>query len=180
MALAAPRLPFLQATIGLQKAHLPTIRRTATERGRRAGINVEFDSQGIEERLDADIESALYRSVNEAIAGYLALRPPSVLVRLDWGQRELVATVEGTWPRLTAEGQAESSDLAASRSVETPPALLAMMEEKRSLEREADRVARSLSPELMKGIQNRARALGLQLNVRAEGQVLELVAPIRR
>ncbi len=26
------------------------------------------------------------RSVDEAIAGYLALRPPSVLVRLDWGR----------------------------------------------------------------------------------------------
>ncbi len=158
----------------------PTIRRTATEQGRRTGINVEFDSNGIEERLDSDIESAVYRSVNEAIAGYLALRPPSVLVRLDWGERELVATVEGTWPRVTAEGQVEASDYAASRSVETPPALLAMMEEKRSAERDADRALRSLPPEMLKGIEGRARAMGLQMSVRDEGQVLELVARIRR
>ena len=46
----------------------------------------------------------------ESIAGYLALRPPSVLVRLDWRERELVATVEGTWPRISPEGQSESSD----------------------------------------------------------------------
>jgi len=158
----------------------PTIRRTAVERGRRAGINVEFDSHGIEERLGSDVESAVYRSVDEAIGAYLALRPPSVLVRLEWGERELVATVEGTWPRVSAEGQAEAGDLAASRSVETPPALLAMMEEKRSAEREADRASRSLPPELLKGIEGRARAMGLQMAVRDEGQVLELTARIQR
>ena len=124
----------------------PTIRRIASDRGRRTGINVEFDSQGIEDRLEPDIESAVYRSIDEAITGYLALKPPSVLVRLDWGERELVATVEGTWPRINAEGQAESSEAAAARSVETPPALLAMMEEKRSADREADRASRALPP----------------------------------
>jgi hypothetical protein len=158
----------------------PTIRRTATEQGRRSGINVEFDSHGIEERLDSDIESAVYRSVNEAIAGFLVLRPPSVLVRLEWGERELIATVEGTWPRVTADGQVEAGGLAASRTVETPPALLAMMEEKRSAEREADRASRSLPPELLKGIEGRARAMGLQMAVRDEGQVLELTARIQR
>ena len=158
----------------------PTIRRTANEQGRRAGINVEFNSHGIEERLDSDIESAVYRSVNEAIAGFLALQPPSVLIRLEWGERELVATVEGTWPRISAEGQAEASGLAASRSVETPPALLAMMEEKRSADREADRASRALPPEMLRGIEGRARALGLKMTMRDEGQVMELVAPIRR
>ncbi|MEA2025724.1 MAG: histidine kinase, partial [Chloroflexota bacterium] len=37
----------------------PTIRRIASDRGRRSGINVDFDSQGIEDRLDPDIESAV-------------------------------------------------------------------------------------------------------------------------
>ena len=158
----------------------PTIRRTADDRGRRAGINVEYDSHGIEERLDSDIESAVYRSVDEAIGGFIALQPPSVLVRMDWGERELVATVEGTWPRFNTEGQSEASDMAASRSVETPPALLAMMEEKRSAEREADRAARSLTPEMVSEIESRARALGMTLTMRDEGQVMELVAPKRR
>jgi two-component system, NarL family, sensor histidine kinase DegS len=158
----------------------PTIRRTASDRARRSGINVDFDSHGIEERIDSDIESALYRSVDEAIAGYLALEPPSVLVRLDWSPSELVATVEGTWPRVTAEGQSESSAAAASRSVDTPPALLAMMEEKRSAERAADRASRSLAPERVIEIGTRARALGLKLNLRDDGQVMELIAPISR
>jgi two-component system sensor histidine kinase DegS len=158
----------------------PTVRRTASDRGRRAGINVEFDSQGVEERLETDIESAAYRSIDEAVSGYLELRPPSVLVRLDWGEHELVATVEGTWPRTNLEGQSESSEQAASRGVETPPALLAMMEEKRSADREADLATRSLPAELIAEIGNRASALGLKLTMRDDGQVMELVAPIRR
>ncbi len=158
----------------------PTIRRIAADRARRTGINVEYDSHGPEERLDSDIESAIYRSVVEAIAGYLALRPPSVLVRLDWGERELVASVEGTWPRFNPEGQAEASEAATARSMETPPALLAMMEERRSADLEADVAARSLAPEKVKEIGERARALGLTLSIRDDGQIMELVAPIKR
>ena len=158
----------------------PTVRRFTNDRGQRAGIDVEFDSRGIEERLDSDMESALYRSIVEAIVGYLALKPPSVLVRLDWGERELVATVEGTWPRVNPEGQAEASDAASSRSVETPPALLAMMEEHRSAEREAGLAQRALPPALVDAIGQRARALGLTLTMRDDGQVMELTAPLGR
>ena len=55
-----------------------------------------------------------------------------------------------------------------------------MMEEKRSAEREADRAARSLTPEMVSEIESRARALGMTLTMRDEGQVMELVAPKRR
>jgi len=156
----------------------PTVRRIASDRTQRSGINVEFDSQGIEDRLQPDIESAVYRSIDQAIDGYLELHPPSVLVRLDWSERELVATVEGTWPRVNPEGQSEASEAAAARSVETPPALLAMMEEKRSADREADRALRALSPDRVTEIGNRARALGMTLTMRDEGQVMELVASV--
>lgn len=158
----------------------PTVRRTVADRARRSGISVEFDSHGIEDRLDSDIESAVYRSVDEAIAGYLALKPPSVLVRLDWSEQELIATVEGNWPLVNPEGQAESSGAASARSVETPPALLAMMDEKRSEERAEERVARSLPTETITQIGMRAQALGMTLTVRDEGQVTELVAPVTR
>ncbi len=158
----------------------PTVRRIAADRGRRSGINVDFDSQGIEDRLHPDIESAVYRSLDEAISGYLSLRPPSVLVRLDWAPTELVATVEGTWPRVSPEGQSESSAAAASRSADTPPALLAMMEEMRSEEREADRALRALAPEWVAGIDHRAKALDMTLTMRDEGQLMELIAPVKR
>lgn len=158
----------------------PTIRRMVSDRSRRSGINVDFDSHGIEDRIDPDLESAVYRSIDEAIIGYLALEPPSVLVRLDWSPNELVATVEGTWPRLGPEGQSESSAAANSRSVDTPPALLAMMEEKRSAEREADKASRALASERVSLIGTRARALGMRLTMRDDGQAMELVAPLSR
>lgn len=158
----------------------PTVRRIAADRSRRSGINVDYGSQGVETRLEPDLESAVYRSIDEAIAGYLELRPPSVLVRLDWSETDLVTTVEGTWPRMSSEGESESSASAASRSVDTPPALLAMMEEKRTADREADRVLRSLSTERVAAISHRARALGMTLTMRDQGQAMELVAPVRR
>lgn len=158
----------------------PTVRRFANDRGQRAGINIEFDSHGVEERLDSDLESGIYRSIVEAIVGYVQLRPPSVLVRLDWSERELVATVGGTWPRVGPEGQIEASEPAASLSVETPPALLAMMEEHRTAEREADLAQRALPPALVDTIDQRAKAIGLKLTMRDDGQVMELVAPISR
>jgi two-component system sensor histidine kinase DegS len=158
----------------------PTIRRTASDRSRRSGVSVDFASQGVEERLDPDIESALFRSVDEAIAGYLALHPPSIIVRLDWSERELLATVAGTWPLVRPDGGSEATATADSRSSETPPVLLAMMEENRSQDRETRTAARSLSPERIAEIEYRARALGMTLAIRDDGQTLELAAPKRR
>jgi two-component system sensor histidine kinase DegS len=155
----------------------PTVRRSAADRSQRAGIPVDVGSQGIEARLDPDVESALFRSIDESIAGFLALRPPSVVVRLDWLENELIATVEGTWPRQRdGDEPADSS----SRAGETPPVLLAMMAEKRSKEREAHVAAHSLPPERLQEIGSRARALGMTLTLRDDGQVVELVAPIPR
>jgi two-component system sensor histidine kinase DegS len=157
----------------------PTLRRAASDRARRAGINVDFASQGIEDRLDPDVESAVYRSLDEAMAGYLAQEPPSVIVRLDWSERELIATVSGTWPRVRAEGEEDGILAAESRSSEMPPMLLAMMEEMRSQDREARTASRSLPPERVAEISGRARALGLSFTVRDEGQTIELVVPRR-
>ncbi|MFV2062859.1 MAG: sensor histidine kinase [Chloroflexota bacterium] len=158
----------------------PTIRRAAADRGRRAGISVDFDSQGSEERIAPDLESALFRSIDEAIAGYILLEPPSVVVRLDWTDREVTATVEGTWSRVRRDDDSPDLAIAATRAGETPAVLLAMMEEERSQEREAKAASRSLSPHRITEIGNRARALGMTLTMRDAGQTMELVAPIVR
>jgi two-component system sensor histidine kinase DegS len=156
----------------------PTLRRTAADRARRAGINVEFDARGVEVRLDPDIESAVYRSVDEALAAYLELRPPAVLVRLDWGAEELVSTVGASWPRELPEPPASSP--AAEEAADTPPALLAMMAEKRSEQREADMRSRALPADKFEPISIRASALGMRLTMHEDGQVMELVAPLHR
>jgi two-component system sensor histidine kinase DegS len=155
---------------------VPTLRRAAHDRARRSGIPVDFDSHGVERRLTPDLESALFRSIDEAVGGYLALRPPSVVVRLDWSDQELAATIQGTWPRVSSE--ADATPISGTRLGETPPALLAMMEEMRASERVARLASRSLAPERLAEIAQRARAVGMTVTLREDGQVLELVLPI--
>jgi hypothetical protein len=55
-----------------------------------------------------------------------------------------------------------------------------MMEELRSEERQAQVAARSLAPERIAEMEQRASALGMTLTLRDEGQVLELAVPIAR
>jgi two-component system, NarL family, sensor histidine kinase DegS len=159
---------------------VPTLRRAVIDRSRRSGIGVDFDSHGIERRLSPDLESVLFRTIDEAMGGYLALRPPSVVVRLDWSDAELLATVEGTWPRATPDPGSGVAGAAGPRAGETPPVLLAMMAELRSEERQAQAAARSLPPERIAEMEQRVAVLGMTLTLRDVGQILELAVPIPR
>ena len=64
---------------------VPTLRRMARDRGRRAKIPVEFESLGQDRRLPMDMESTIFRILDEALAAYLALvaRPGPGPPRLD-------------------------------------------------------------------------------------------------
>ncbi|HEX7347199.1 MAG TPA: histidine kinase, partial [Candidatus Limnocylindrales bacterium] len=50
---------------------VPTLRRATRERSRRADIPVEFESMGQDRRLAMDLESGLFRMLDEGLAGYL-------------------------------------------------------------------------------------------------------------
>jgi two-component system, NarL family, sensor histidine kinase DegS len=63
---------------------VPTLRRSTRERGRRSHIPVEFESVGQEQRLPIDVESAVFRMLDEAMSAYLAQGPERVVLRLDW------------------------------------------------------------------------------------------------
>ena len=91
---------------------VPTLRRAARERGRRAGIPVEFDSIGQDRRIAVDLESSLFRIIDEALAAYLAASPgpghdPARLVR---GRRRGAAsrpsaTRPPRWPSADRRGR---------------------------------------------------------------------------
>jgi two-component system, NarL family, sensor histidine kinase DegS len=66
---------------------VPTLRRAARERGRRAGIPVDFESLGADRRLPMDLESGLFRILDEALTAYLSGRPDRLSLRLDWGDQ---------------------------------------------------------------------------------------------
>ncbi len=105
---------------------VPTLRRAARDRGRHAGVPVEFESLGTDRRLPVELESGLFRIIDDALAGYLAARPERVAVRLDWGddlEAELSAgrsAIEVPAPDLPADDGS------------LPPALAAMVEDRRA------------------------------------------------
>jgi two-component system sensor histidine kinase DegS len=155
---------------------VPTLRRTAIDRGHRAGLEVDFDSSGADRRLSPDLESGLFRLIDDLIAGYLALRPARITVRLDWSERDLSAVVRGHWqadggdaPRSAPAGRGGSQDL--------PPALRQMIEDTDSEEREARVVSRSLPAARLQDLRDRATTLGVSLTVREDGQATEIVVP---
>jgi two-component system, NarL family, sensor histidine kinase DegS len=109
---------------------VPTLRRAARERGRRAQIPVEFDSLGQDRRLPMEAESGLFRIADEAMAAYLDGTPDRVTVRLYWndGSLDMAIGAIRAAPSEHAEELPETADL--------PPALAAMIEDRR-----ADQVA---------------------------------------
>jgi two-component system sensor histidine kinase DegS len=123
---------------------VPTLRRAARDRGRRAGIPVDFDSMGSDRRLPMELESGVFRMVEESLAGYLLGRPERVVLRLDWTPGSLEAIVrsvrEAAGP-VVVEGEADESAREAGRGgrlrgrakpePEIPAALAAMIDERR-------------------------------------------------
>ncbi len=176
---------------------VPTLRRSARDRGRRAQVPIEFDSEGPDGRLSPELESAVFRILDEAINGYLEARPSRLDVRLSWTEEELGARVQatrteettlalpaGTAPEAVAataepaHGGRRGREKAGARGQgeELPPALAAMIKERRDQE-EARRAAAleiSLPPRTWKEIQQRAATAGITVEVSADGRVLDL------
>jgi two-component system sensor histidine kinase DegS len=152
---------------------VPTLRRTALDRGARAGLEVDFDSSGPDRRLGTDLESGLFRILDDLIAGYVQLRPERVTVRLDWSDRELSAMVRGHW-----QAAKPGSRQAQEHPRDLPPALAAMMEQKDTEERQALVDARSLPASRSAEIREHAGILGIGLTILDDGQATEIVAPL--
>jgi two-component system, NarL family, sensor histidine kinase DegS len=158
---------------------VPTLRRAARERGKRAGVPVEFDSMGPDRRLSMDLESGLFRILDEAVAGYLSARAERVVLRLDWSD-QIEAMVSAS--RVAAEVRADSTPEATAVK-DLPPALAAMMEDRRADARDALEAARrdaiiALPPPTWREIQGRATTLGLIAELSAEGSELHIVTEL--
>ena len=168
---------------------VPTLRRTARDRGRSARIPVEFDSVGADRRLGPDLESSLFRIIDDAIAGYLTTKPARVSVRLDWADHGLHGEVRGirneeTMLALQA-GDAASAAAVDLRGAELgedlPPALAAMIRDQRDDASEAAAAAReavartgALPADAWRGIAQRTRGVGIRAEQHDEGSLLVL------
>jgi two-component system sensor histidine kinase DegS len=154
---------------------VPTLRRSARDRGRRAGVPVEFESMGQDQRLPMDQESGLFRILDEALAAYLGARADRVSLKLDWSDR-VEAKLSAS--RTTAAAPTESVPDAAPRA-DMPPALAAMMEERRADARDRAESAQreaivSMPTSTWREIQGRAATLGLDVELSADGSELRL------
>jgi len=158
---------------------VPTLRRMATDRGRRAGVEIDLDSQGQDRRLSADLESSLFRLIDDFVGACLALGPSRLVVRLDWSEKELGATVRAAWLRDPDEPRAQAPATATTELREDmPPALRAMIEENRSEKLQARTASHNLPAELQAQLQERAQDIGINLAFRDEGTTLELSLPL--
>ncbi len=57
---------------------VPTLRRLARDRGREAEVPIEFESFGADRRLGIELETGLFRIIDEATAGYAAREPSRI------------------------------------------------------------------------------------------------------
>ncbi len=161
---------------------VPTLRRATRERGRRAGIQVDFDSMGQDRRLAMGLESGLFRMLDEALAAYLGAAPDRVSLRLDWAE-QLEARVAAT--RAVAEPRRASQvDLPAPQEgKDLPPALAAMFEERLEDERQAAEAAIreaivALPTANWREIQGWASSIGVKAELLSDGSELRLVVDI--
>lgn len=165
---------------------LPTLRRAARERGRRAGIAIEFDSMGQDRRLPMDLESGLFRIVDEALAAYLSLAPDRVSLKLEWTGQVEVRVAASKTPLFITEPTppppAPESKKKGGKDVadEIPPALAAMIAEREEADREEAEAARLaaiviLPANVWRETQTRAASIGVTAALIDEGAQLVLV-----
>ena len=167
---------------------VPTLRRAARERGRRAGIPVEFESMGQDRRIDMDLESSLFRIIDEALTGYLAGRPDRIAIRLDWTDDAIEAEVAAERDPTAQMHAAEAAVVEAERASETsgkdlPPALESMLADRRERAEAAAVAARAaavvaLPPATWREIQGRAATTGVEAELDDDGATLTLRAEL--
>jgi two-component system, NarL family, sensor histidine kinase DegS len=161
---------------------VPTLRRATRERSRRAGIPVDFESMGQDQRLPMDLESGVFRMLDEALAGYLGEAPDRVTMHLDWSDR-LTADVVAmrAMPDAPAEPDIEIPTQEADKNL--PPALAALVEDRRNAVREAAAAAVRASVVILpssvwREIQDRAASVGVVAELRADGGHLHLATEL--
>jgi two-component system sensor histidine kinase DegS len=168
---------------------VPTLRRVARERGRRAQIPIEFESYGTDGRLPMDVETAFFRIIDQIVTGYLSSRPDLISIRLEWSnnlEARIVARREGE-PESPEDGvgvaapEPGSSRRGRAPERELPDALRAMIDEQLAGSARAAKKGQSLSlsANTWREVQQRAETIGCTAELAEEGREVILVRPNR-
>jgi hypothetical protein len=157
---------------------VPTLRRGARDRGRRVQVPVEFESLGGDRRLPMDLESAIFRILDEALAAYLGLGPERVTVHLDWGEQLEARVVAYRTPPVLNE-----EPLPEVPTGDVPESIKQMIQDRhdrRQAKAEAavEEAIVSLPLQTRRDVSDRAASIGATVEILAGGGELRLVVPL--
>jgi two-component system sensor histidine kinase DegS len=157
---------------------VPTLRRSTRERGRRAHVQVEFDSLGADRRLPMDVESAVFRILDEALAAYLHAGPEKVLLRLDWGDELECHLSAYRTPAVSAD-----EPLPDVPTNDMPDALRQMIQERHDARDAAVEAAELaaivvLPPQARRDVLERAGSIGATVEIGGGGGELHLLVAL--
>jgi two-component system, NarL family, sensor histidine kinase DegS len=167
---------------------VPTLRRVARDRGRRSQIPIEFETYGTDRRLPMDVESALFRIIDETITGFLSCHPDLVSIKIEWSdtktEAHIAAKREGPDEVIEEEPPEEPAPVHEKKGKggdrDIPDALKAMIDERRA-GAAAARTARKQSQVLAlpastwREVQQRADTIGVSAELVDEGREVILV-----
>ena len=152
---------------------VPTLRRASRDRGRRVGVTVDFESVGVDRRLPVDLESGLFRMLDDALAAHVIGKPDRMALHLDWGEHLVIELTAGRTPEVVPDPELppEGSEL--------PPALAQMVAERRAAYEGAVEEARirslaRLPEQAWRDVAGRARILGIKAEMLDDGARLHL------
>ena len=159
---------------------VPTLRRATRDRGRRAHVPVEFDSMGTDRRLPQDVESAVFRILDQALGAYLALGPERIALTLDWTE-ELEARLVAT--RTAATPETHDEPLPEVPTGDVPDAIKQMIQDRHDIRqaevRSAEEAAIVVLPAVpRRDITERASSIGATVEILAGGGEVRLVVPL--
>jgi two-component system sensor histidine kinase DegS len=167
---------------------VPTLRRVARDRGRRAQTPIEFESYGNDQRLPMDVESALFRIIDESVTGFLTCHPDRISIRFEWAPDKVEARIAARREALENIDEPEFEEPApapkkgkAPAEMEIPEALKAMMEETRAARtRRAARATQpvALPPNTWREVQQRCDTIGVRAELVDEGREVVLALAI--
>jgi len=156
---------------------VPTLRRSTRERGRRAHVAVEFETHGQDRRLSMELESTLFRMLDEALAAYVMQNPDRASVTLEWGPADLQAVVTAERMPVYPGGEA----LPPVPDDDVPDTIRRMIQDRHDARDAAVAAAESAANLLLpatvrRNIAERAAAVGATIEIIDAGEVRISVA----
>ena len=150
---------------------VPTLRRVARDRSRRAHLPVDFDSLGADRRLSMELETAVFRMVDEAVAAYAELHAGRIGIGLDWGERGARGGRRGGFSGATGARRRPP------RPIRRPPACARGLP-RGSPRQPPEEVRIGLPADIRREIADRAAAVGGHIIAPGDGPVLRFSVPL--